>query len=143
VFEAFQSFGITISETVARFRDVFVKTLHIEDRLCVDDVCLGKEELKTLLRNAGATTASTSESTSTTDTSSLDSSDSNTTATSTDDVSGTVDEATVPADGGSAAGSSESTTDALVTESSSMETTSGGGDSGVSSAEDVSPTPLE
>ncbi len=58
VVDTLQGFGITISETFAKFKDIFVKTLHIEDKLCVDDVCIGKEELKTLLRNAGGVTTS-------------------------------------------------------------------------------------
>lgn len=58
VLDGLRFFGVMISETVTRFRDIFVETLHIEDRLCVDDVCLGKEELKTLLRNAGGVTVS-------------------------------------------------------------------------------------
>ena len=136
VFEAFQSVGIIISETVARFRDVFVKTLHIEDRLCVDDVCLGKEELKTLLRNAGATTASIPESTSATETSS-GSSDYGTTSTSTEGVSGTTSES-------SASGLSELTTAVeVVSETTSTETDPGGGTSAEPGSESVSPAPSE
>jgi len=60
VLDGLRSFGVLISDTVTRFRDVFVQTLHIENQVCVDDVCIGKEEFKTLLRNAGGVTMSTS-----------------------------------------------------------------------------------
>jgi hypothetical protein len=59
IISAFQSLGIALSDTVTQFREVFVQTLHIEDKLCVDDVCVGKEALKTLLRNAGGSMVTT------------------------------------------------------------------------------------
>jgi hypothetical protein len=55
IISAFQSLGIALSDTVARFKEVFIQTLHIEDKLCVDDVCIDKEGLKALIKNAGAT----------------------------------------------------------------------------------------
>ncbi|TAK57532.1 tail fiber domain-containing protein [Patescibacteria group bacterium] len=63
ILDTLRSLGVIIDDAIARFRTVFVQTLNIEDKLCVDDVCLGKEELKTLLRNAGGTTTATPAST--------------------------------------------------------------------------------
>ncbi len=96
VFEAFQSVGIIISDTVARFRDVFVQTLHIENQVCVDDVCIGKEEFKTLLRNAGGVTVSTSSSASGTSVLESFSSNSGDVATSTGSVSETNAQGSAP-----------------------------------------------
>ncbi|MEI6345703.1 MAG: immunoglobulin-like domain-containing protein [bacterium] len=60
VISALQSFGTIISDSMARFKSVFVTTLHIEEKLCVDDVCIDKAQLKTLLQNAGGTSSTAS-----------------------------------------------------------------------------------
>jgi hypothetical protein len=42
-----------LSKSIVNIRGIFIKELHIEEKLCVDDVCIDKEQLKVLLRNAG------------------------------------------------------------------------------------------
>ena len=56
--EKVDSLGVTITETYARFTNLFADTIHIENQLCVDDVCISKENLKALLLSAGATSTS-------------------------------------------------------------------------------------
>lgn len=50
-----QALGISIADSVAHMREVFVTTLHIDNQLCVDGVCVGKEQLKAFLKNVGNT----------------------------------------------------------------------------------------
>lgn len=46
--------GVYISQAFSRITNLFAGTLHIEEKLCADDVCVTKDQLKTLLRQAGA-----------------------------------------------------------------------------------------
>ncbi|MEK9131360.1 MAG: tail fiber domain-containing protein [Patescibacteria group bacterium] len=50
----------SLNATLAQIQELTVQTLRIGDKVCVDDVCLGKEEFKTLLKNAGGTSSATS-----------------------------------------------------------------------------------
>ncbi|MEX2013996.1 MAG: tail fiber domain-containing protein, partial [Parcubacteria group bacterium] len=45
--------GVTVTETFTRINNLFASTLHIENQLCVDDVCISKENLKALLVQYG------------------------------------------------------------------------------------------
>ena len=65
--------GVSITDTFTRITNLFVGTLHIEDKVCVDDVCITKDQFKSLLIQAGgvssaSTTATTTVSATTTDT---------------------------------------------------------------------------
>lgn len=51
---ALSAISESLTATVAQIRELTVQTLRIGDKVCVDDVCLGKEAFKTLLKNAGA-----------------------------------------------------------------------------------------
>jgi hypothetical protein len=48
-------FGVLISESFVRINNLFVSSIHIENELCIDDVCINKEQLKALIIQAGAT----------------------------------------------------------------------------------------
>lgn len=50
------NFGIVITESYTKVTNLFVRTIHIEDKLCVDDVCVSKDQLKAMLIKATATT---------------------------------------------------------------------------------------
>jgi hypothetical protein len=67
LFDAFikrlSNFGIVIADSYTRVTNLFVGTIHIEDKLCVDEVCISKDQLKAMIIKA---TATTTEQTSTT-----------------------------------------------------------------------------
>jgi hypothetical protein len=48
-----------LSNIVLNFKSVFVKEIHVEEKLCVDDVCVNKDQLKAMLINAGASHTTT------------------------------------------------------------------------------------
>jgi hypothetical protein len=52
-------FGLTISRTFTRVTSLFVGTIQVEDKLCADDVCINKDQLKALLVQAGGVKAAT------------------------------------------------------------------------------------
>jgi hypothetical protein len=56
MFNAFMEF---LASAIARIKSVFVGDLHVENKLCVDDVCVNKDQLKALLINAGGTSSTT------------------------------------------------------------------------------------
>ena len=64
----FASFMNFLSGSVASIKGVLVGELRIEEKLCVDDVCIDKNQLKALLIQAGATTPTPSPSSSPTPT---------------------------------------------------------------------------
>jgi hypothetical protein len=43
-----------LSSLVLNLKSIFVKEIHVEEKLCVDDVCVNKEQLKAILISAGA-----------------------------------------------------------------------------------------
>jgi hypothetical protein len=59
-------FGVYITEAFTRINNLFAGSLHIEKELCVDDICIDKDQLKALLIQAGGTASSAPTSTGTT-----------------------------------------------------------------------------
>jgi len=55
----FAEFGVTIDRAFTRVTSLFVGTIKIEDKLCVDDICLSNDQLKALLIQAGGTSTAT------------------------------------------------------------------------------------
>src|SRR3989338_4050522 len=45
--------GVSITQAITRITNLAVGTLKVEDKLCVDDVCVNKDQLKALLVSAG------------------------------------------------------------------------------------------
>lgn len=43
------------ANAVSRFKSIFVRELHVEEKLCADDICVTKDQLKALLLDAGGT----------------------------------------------------------------------------------------
>ena len=67
----FSSFMDFLSSAMTSIKGIFVKELHIEEKLCVDDICINKEQLKSLLISAGGISASSTPTSSTTTTPSI------------------------------------------------------------------------
>ena len=49
--------GVAISQAFTRIANLVVGTVRVENQLCVDDVCVSKDQLKALLVQAGGTAA--------------------------------------------------------------------------------------
>lgn len=54
-----ESFGVFFESAYTRITKLFVRELHIEEKLCIDDVCIDKDQLKALIVQAGATPTNT------------------------------------------------------------------------------------
>ncbi|MFA6405092.1 MAG: tail fiber domain-containing protein, partial [Candidatus Paceibacterota bacterium] len=52
-------FGVTISQAFTRINNLFVRDINIEGKLCVEDVCVDKDQLKALLVQANSLATST------------------------------------------------------------------------------------
>jgi hypothetical protein len=50
----FLSFMNYLTTAMTKVKGIFVNEIHIEDKLCVDDVCINKDQLKTLIIQATA-----------------------------------------------------------------------------------------
>ncbi|MDP3763156.1 MAG: hypothetical protein Q8Q92_00650 [bacterium] len=59
IIEKLAEWGITITQVFTRINDLFAGTLHIENQLCVDDICVSKDQLKALLIQIGGTSSTT------------------------------------------------------------------------------------
>ncbi|NOY35759.1 MAG: fibronectin type III domain-containing protein [bacterium] len=66
--DQFKNFGIAMSDGVMRLKKLVVDTVEVKKELCIDDVCVNRDELKTLLDNAGISRDSGSAAASTPDT---------------------------------------------------------------------------
>jgi uncharacterized protein YoxC len=55
----FESIKELLATTITKIKGVFVGELHVEEKLCVEDVCINKDQLKALLINAGGTSSTT------------------------------------------------------------------------------------
>ena len=53
IIEKLAELGVIVTEAFTRINNLFAGTIHIENQLCVDDVCISKENLKALLIQAG------------------------------------------------------------------------------------------
>ena len=53
--------GVTISRAFTRIADLAVGTLRVENQICVDDVCINKDQLKALLTQTGGAGAGSNE----------------------------------------------------------------------------------
>ena len=49
----FSEWGVAITQTFTRITTLFTGTLHVENKLCADDVCITKDQLKALLIQSG------------------------------------------------------------------------------------------
>jgi uncharacterized LabA/DUF88 family protein len=49
----FADWGVAISQTLTRIANLVVGTVRVENQLCVDDVCVSKDQLKAMLVQAG------------------------------------------------------------------------------------------
>ncbi|HEY4508761.1 MAG TPA: tail fiber domain-containing protein, partial [Candidatus Paceibacterota bacterium] len=54
-----QSMGVEITKTYTRITSLFIGDVHVENKLCVDDVCVDKGQLKALLIQAGGSSGNT------------------------------------------------------------------------------------
>ena len=52
----FADWGVAVSQAFTRVANLVVGTVRVEDKLCVDEVCVSKDQLKALLVQVGATT---------------------------------------------------------------------------------------
>nr|MDQ2932779.1 tail fiber domain-containing protein [bacterium] len=146
----FDQFLDLLEAATARVKNMFVRELHVEDKLCVDDICVDKDQLKALLISAGGTSSaddeppSTGNSTSTpvtattTATTTTNTNNSTSTATSANQTTNSTSTETVAATStnsstGSSSGSGSNTTPAEVT-------TGGNSDSTVDSNSTTPPT---